>query len=164
MKSLHTLAVLVVLAACSSPQKTTLNSTASHQASAAPADSIIYYRTSYDVQQKDYLPMMLGQWVVQTMQRQTKLPEETLNISLQLNEDRTFVAATPCGELKGMYSVKGTSIKFKSSSFQHISCTNAEQLDAMAHLLANNVSLYYVNGNMLFLRDNSGNNIFRVTR
>lgn len=108
--------------------------------------------------------MMLGQWVVQTMQRQTKLPEETLNISLQLNEDRTFVAATPCGELKGMYSVKGTSIKFKSSSFQHISCTNAEQLDAMAHLLANNVSLYYVNGNMLFLRDNSGNNIFRVTR
>lgn len=114
--------------------------------------------------QKDYLPMMLGNWLLHTMQRQATLPEETLNLSLQLNPDHSFALSTACGEMKGSYSVKGVSIRFTTTDKIRSSCENAGQLNEMERLLTNTVSLYTVNGNMLFLKDNSGNNVFRVTR
>src|ERR1043165_932723 len=116
MKHICTFAVLL-LAACTSTKKTTLVTTNSNQAyvTTKDADSIIYYKTSIEFEQKDYLAQMLGSWNVHTMQRQTKLPEEALNVSLQLNEDKTFVAKTTCGEMKGTYSVKGVSIKFNDA-------------------------------------------------
>ena len=163
MKYFCTLAVLV-LAACTTTKKTTLTSNGSNQALSEPADSIVYYKTTFEAEQKDYLPFMLGNWVVQTMQRQAKLPEETLNISLQLNEDRTFVARTGCGDMKGTYTVKGVSIKFHHIDFNRSNCANSEQLDEMVRLLTYTVSMYTVNGNMLTLKDNSSNNIFRATR
>lgn len=164
MKSICTLAVLWIFAACSSTRPTTMTSTGANQAMAEPADSIVYYKTTFDVEQKDYLPQMLGTWVVQTMQRQTKLPEETLNVSFRLNEDKTYVIGTSCGEVKGTYSVKGVSIKFIDAAYNRNNCAGTEQLDEMVRLLTNTVSMYTVNGNMLFLKDNSSNNLFRITR
>ena len=108
--------------------------------------------------------MMLGSWLLHTMQRQSALLEETLYITLQLNEDKTCVAATSCGEMKGRYAVKGMSIKFHDLVYNSSNCPDKKQWDEMAHLLTKNVSLYAYNGNMLFLKDNSGNNVFRATR
>lgn len=127
-------------------------------------DSIAYAQLTFVANQKDDLPMMLGSWLVHTMQRQAALPEETLYIPLQLNRDRTFVVSTSCGEMKGTYAVKGTSIKFRDAGYDRGNCKDKEQLDAMVQLLTNTVSLYAYNGNMLFLKDNSGNNVFRATR
>ena len=164
MKSLCTLAVLCMAIACSTPRATTFNHTSSHQALSEQADSTTYARLTFVADQKDYLPMMLGPWLVHTMRRQTTLPEETLNLPLHLNGDQTFVASTSCGDIRGKYSVKGVSIRFLDVSYSPENCSNTAQFDEMVRLLTNTVSLYAVNGNMLFLKDNSGNNVFRATR
>lgn len=161
MKHFCTLAVLI-LAACTTTKKTSLTSTSSNQAFEDVADSIVYYKTTFEADQKDYLHMMLGNWTIHSMQRQVKLPEETLNIPLQLNADKTFVIKTTCGDMKGTFAVKGVSIKFNDVS--HINCANSEQLNEMIRLLTNTVSMYTVNGNMLSLKDNSSNNVFRASR
>ena len=105
-----------------------------------------------------------GTWYVHTMKRQEEMPEETLNIYLNLNEDRSFVANTTCGQIKGQYITKGMNITFEKISYNRNDCGNAAQLDEMVRLLADVVSQYSFNGNMLFLKDKGGNNVFRVTR
>jgi len=164
MKSSCSFILLCLLAACSPSEKTTLSSSGSYQALSSSPDSAAATDITYVANQKNNLPMMLGPWLLHTMQRQAALPEETLYISLQLNEDKTCVAATACGEMKGRYTVKGMSIKFHDLAYNSSKCPDKEQLDEMAHLLTENVSLYAYNGNMLFLKDNSGNNVFRATR
>ena len=121
-------------------------------------------KLTFEADQKDYLPQMLGNCVIHFMKRQARLPEETLNITIQLNENKAFVANTACGDLTGHYSVKGMSIKFRDLRYNRDRCGSVEQLDEMERLLTQSVSLCTVNGNMLFQKDNSGNNVFRVTR
>jgi len=164
MKSLCSFILLCLSAACSPSEKTTLSHSGNYQALATDADSAAAANISYVANQKNYLPMMLGTWLLHTMQRQAVLPEETLYISLHLNEDQTCVVSTSCGEMKGRYTVKGMSIKFQNLSYNQHDCSDKEQLDQMARLLTKKVSLYAYNGNMLFLKDNSGNNVFRATR
>lgn len=164
MKSFCSLILLCVMAACSSTEKTTLSSSGSYQAKVDVPDSAAASNLSYVAHQKNYLPMMLGSWLLHTMQRQAALPEETLYISLHLNQDKTCLASTACGEMKGRYSVKGMSIKFHDMAYNRSNCPDKAQLDEMARLLTKNVTLYAYNGNMLFLKDNSGANVFRATR
>lgn len=164
MKQVFALAVLFSMAACSPTEPTTLVSTSNNQALKSKTDSVAYAQLTFVADQKNNMPMMLGSWLVHTMQRQSALPEESLYIPLQLNEDQTFTVSTPCGEMKGTYTIKGVSIKFKDAGFNHSNCTSTEKLDEMVRLLTKSVSLYAYNGNMLFLKDNSGNNVFRATR
>ncbi|HET7897904.1 MAG TPA: META domain-containing protein [Flavisolibacter sp.] len=152
------------MASCTTSEKSTLSSSGDYQAMALSPDTITGAKLTFVADQKDYLPMMLGTWLVHAMHRQPAMPEETLYISLQLNEDRTFTAATACGEMKGRYTVKGVSIKFHDAEYNRQKCDDTNQLDEMVRLLSHSVSLYAYNGNMLFLKDNSGNNVFRATR
>ena len=163
MKSFLVSAVLL-LAACSSTRQTTVHSDGTYQAKTEAPNGISFAKMTFVADQKDYLPQLQGQWLIHTMQRQAQLPEETLNLALRLHGDKTFVAATACGDISGTYSVKGVSIRFGDVRYDNTVCENKEKLDEMVRLLTQSVSLYTVNGNMLFLKDNSGNNVFRVTR
>ena len=163
MKFIFSLAVLL-LAACSPSRQTAMTSEGSYVAKQEPANGATYAKMTFVADQRDYFAQLQGEWLIHTMQRQAQLPEETLNLALLLFEDRTFVAPSVCGEIRGKYSVKGVSIRFEDVSWNSSTCDKKEQIEEMIRLLTKNVSLYTVNGNMLFLKDNSGNNVFRVTR
>lgn len=164
MKPLFCIGLLMVLAACSSTRQTTLTNSSANLAMANNNDQAAYAKMTFEADQKSSLAEMLGTWYVHTMKRQAALPEETLNLYMSLNDDQTFAANTTCGQVKGQYTVKGMSIKFSKVSYDRNDCGNVEQLDEMVRLLTEAVSLYSFNGNMLFLKDNSGNNVFRITR
>lgn len=164
MKWITAFAAFCLFAACSPVRQTTLTSTGAHSAKAEPTLEASFAKLTFVADQKDYLPQLQGQWLIHTMQRQVRLPEESLNLALYLSDDKTFLATTACGEMKGSYSVKGVSIRFGNVIIDDAACENKEQITEMIRLLTQNVSLYAVNGNMLFLKDNSGNNVFRVTR
>lgn len=164
MKHLSTLAVLWLLTACSTQEKNTLSSTSNNQAKAVPVEAESASKLSFVAHQKNDMPVMLGAWLVHTMQRQIAMPEETLYLSLHLNNDQTYSINTPCGDMKGQFMVKGMSIKFLNATYDANRCGDTEKLDEMARLLKHSVSLYAFNGNMLFLKDGAGNNVFRATR
>lgn len=164
MKRIPAFAALLLFVACSPSRPTTMTSSGTHQAKAEEVAPVSYAKLTFVADQKDYFPQLKGQWLIHTMQRQVRLPEETLNLALHLFDNKTFRAASGCGDIKGNYSVKGVSIRFGEVVHDNPSCENKEQVDEMIRLLTQNVSLYVVNGNMLFLKDNSGNNVFRITR
>lgn len=163
MKSIYLL-LFVFLAACTSTRQTAITSDGTYQARQTPADGVEYAKFTFVADQKDFFTKLQGQWLIHTMQRQAQLPEETLNLALHLYEDRTFVSPTACGDITGTYSVKGVSIRFGDVAYNSTACEQQEKIKEMIRLLKQNVSLYTVNGNMLFLKDNSGNNVFRITR
>ncbi|HEV7331261.1 MAG TPA: META domain-containing protein [Flavisolibacter sp.] len=164
MKPLFSILLLLVLAACSSTRQTTLSSSSTNQAMAGNDDQVAYVKTTDKVNQQSEMADLLGTWYMHTMKRQEALPEETLNLYMNLNNDQSFVANTTCGQLKGQYALTGMSIRFSKVSYNRNECGNAVQLDEMVRLLTDVVSQYSFNGNMLFLKDNAGNTVFRVTR
>lgn len=164
MKRITAFAALLLFVACSPSRPTTMTSSGIHQAKAGEAAPVTFAKLTFVADQKDYFSQLQGQWLIHTMQRQVRLPEETLNLALHLFDNKTFLAVSSCGDIKGNYSVKGVSIRFGEVAFENTSCENKEQVAEMIKLLTQNVSLYAVNGNMLFLKDNSGNNVFRITR
>lgn len=164
MKRITAFAALLLFVACSSSRSITMTASGTHQAKAEPAAPVSFAKLTFVADQKDYFPQLQGQWLIHTMQRQVRLPEESLNLALHLFDNKTFLAASSCGDIKGIYSVKGVSIRFGEVAYDNTSCENKEQVAEMIRLLTQNVSLYAVNGNMLFLKDNSGNNVFRITR
>jgi heat shock protein HslJ len=163
-RSMPFLAMIIFLGSCSSPKETTMTTTSSSQA-LEPADSIVYVKAPLEFEQKDFLPQMLGNWSLNSMQRQTKLPLETLqNITFTLNTGGTFNANTGCGTLSGNYTVKGVSIKFNNINSSLANCSNTDQLNEMVRLLQNTVSMYTVDGNEMTFRDNSSNIIFQARK
>ncbi|MBB1284970.1 META domain-containing protein [Flavisolibacter sp. BT320] len=164
MKSLFSLYLLLVLAACSTNRQTTMSSSTANQAMAGSDDGLAYATATEKEGQQAGNAALLGTWYVHTMKREEAMPEETLNLYMNLNEDKTFVTNTTCGQIKGVYALKGMHITFSKVNYSRNECGNATQLDEMVRLLANVVNQYSFNGNMLFLKDDAGNNVFRVTR
>lgn len=164
MKPLISLYLVLVLAACSSTRQTTLSSSSANQAMAGDEDGIAYTKATANEGQQADKAGLLGTWYVHTMKREEAMPEETLNLYMNLNEDKTFVANTTCGTVKGAYALDGMQIAFSKVTYNRNECGNATQLDEMVRLLTNVVNQYAYNGNMLFLKDNAGNNVFRITR
>jgi heat shock protein HslJ len=163
-RSMPFLAMIFFLVSCSSPKETTITTTNTNQA-LEPADSVVFVKVPLEFEQKDLLPQMLGNWSLQSMQRQTKLPLEALqNTTFSLNSGGTFSANTDCGTLSGNYSVKGVSIKFNNINSSLANCSNTDQLNEMVRLLQNTVSMYTVEGNEMTFRDNSSNIIFKARR
>lgn len=163
MKPLFSLYLVLVLAACSSTRQTTLSSSSANQAMAGDDVGIAFTKASGN-EEKANKAGLLGTWYVHTMKREEAMPEETLNLYMNLNEDKTFVANTTCGTVKGAYALEGMHIAFSKVTYNRNECGNAAQLDEMVRLLTNVVNQYAYNGNMLFLKDNAGNNVFRITR
>lgn len=171
MKKYLPLLAAAFFTACSSTKKATqpvvvtTTTTTTTTTAMDPADSVVFVNVPIQVDAKDNLPMMLGSWNLLTMQRQARLPEESLsNISLTIKSDGKFIASTDCGDVSGTYTVKGMSIKFFNVSPNWSSCNNAEQLKEMARLMENTVSMYTVGPHAMTLRDNSSNIIFKAKR
>ena len=162
MKKICTIILILfttVFVSCSS-QKAVVTSQSNE---AYKADSIEYYLTEFEVRQKDYLEKLTGTWNITSMQRQARVPQEALSdVSLVLNNDKSFKANTSCGSISGTYSLKGTSIKFQN--INHSTDCTSEQVNELVRLLQNTVSAYTVDNGSLWLRDGSTNIIFRATR
>lgn len=154
--------MVMMLVSCSTERKTT---TVVTETSGQAKDDVIieYYETDFEVRQKDYVSQLIGSWKINSMQRQARLPQEDLNdVSIALNADKTFTVSTACGDVKGDYVVKGTSIKFNNVQSAATNCANAEQVSELVRLLSNTVSAYTVADNSLWLRDGSTNIVFRA--
>ena len=154
--------MVILLVSCSTERKTT---TVVTETSGQAKDDVIieYYETDFEVRQKDYVNQLIGTWKINTMQRQARLPQEDLKgVSFTLNSDKTFSVSTACGDVKGDYVVKGTSIKFNNVTSATADCASAEQVNELVRLLSNTVSAYTVADNSLWLRDGSTNIVFRA--
>lgn len=164
MKSFFSILLLLALGACSSTRQTTLSSSSANQAMAVSDEPISFAKTTSEGDQQANIAALQGSWYVHTMKRLEEMPEETLNLYINLNEDESFVVNTTCGQIKGQYALKGINMTFGKLSYNRNECGNAAQLDEMVRLLADVVTQYSFNGNMLFLKDKAGNNVFRITR
>lgn len=164
MKNILTVAALLLLAACSTQHKTTSNRLES-TSSAFAKDSIEYYETDYDTRQYNDLALLVGNWNLNTMQRQQKLAQENLNsAAISLGNDGKFKLTTSCGYISGDYVLKGRSIKFSNGSADFFNCPNMEQASELVRLLTNTVSAYTVSSNSLYLRDGASNIVFTASK
>ena len=166
MRNILPLITLAILVSCSAPKEsTTTYTTTSINQAMEPADSIVYYKTTIDFEQKDMLPQMLGDWSLASMQRQARLPLETLNsVSISLKPGGVIHANSSCGSFNGNYSVKGMSVKFSNLKSSWSNCSNTEQMNEMLRLLQNTVSMYTIEGNTMTFRDNSSNIVFTARK
>lgn len=162
MKNYFFIMAILLFAACSTRKQTTQTTVITKEIK-EPEDSIVYVKTPLEFEQKDQLPLLLGSWNLLSMQRQTKLPVESLsNYSLTLHSGGHFTSNTYCGTISGNYSVKGMSIKFNDVKIAWNSCNNNGQVNELIRLLQNTVSMYTVDNSSLTLQDNSSNVIFRA--
>jgi heat shock protein HslJ len=164
MKSTLTVMAVVLLTACASRQK--ISSTKMESSSNGFAkDSIEYYETDYDTRQYNDLAYLIGNWNLNTMQRQARIAEENLgNAKFSLGNDGKFRISTTCGYINGDYTIKGRSIKFSNASGDWFNCADMEQASTLVKLLNNTVSAYTVSGNSLLLRDGASNVVFTASR
>jgi heat shock protein HslJ len=153
--------VVAVLSACAGPKQAPQKIETSTAAYAK--DSVEYYSTDFEIIQKNYLEQLVGSWNLHTMQRQQRMPEESLGqTTIMFNRDMTFEAVTTCGRLTGTFSIKGTSIVFVNPTKSWTSCSNEEQSNKLIELLSKTVSAYTVSSSELLLRDVASNIVFRA--
>lgn len=128
-------------------------------------DSIIVVETEVEGRQRSDFDKMLGSWDVVTMRRQQKAELENLsNVHFELKADSTFTGKGGCNIINGKFSVKGSSIKFKSIISTRMACDNMDKENAFLNLLENRISEYTFNGNQLLLRDGASNIVFECKR
>jgi len=150
--------VLFLLEACSTQKK----ATTPKQETTFVKDSIEFYETDFEVRQKNYLNLLLGKWMMQSMKRQSAMAEEELkNTSITFRADSTFVGEGGCNHISGRYILKGTSIKFSNIISTKMACDNLDAETAFLKLLQETVSAYSVTATDLLLRDGSSNIIFK---
>lgn len=136
------------------------------QATAAiKKDSIEFYEAEVTVKQKDFSPLLLGTWDVQTMQRQSGREEETLkNVYVTFQADSVFTGKGGCNNIRGSYILKGSSIKFSNIISTKMACDVMEQEAAYLQLLEQSISTFSVDGNSLQLRDGASNIVIRASK
>ena len=153
---------IVFLAACAGEKKTPARRPV---ATEDPKDSIEFYETDFKVKQKSYKKEMIGKWSVATMRRQQKAELEQLSgVTIEFGSDTSFSGKAPCNRIGGVYTLKGTSIKFSRIFATRMACDKLEQETAFLKLLEETVSAYSVEGNKLLLRDGSSNIVFELKR
>jgi heat shock protein HslJ len=106
-----------------------------------------------------------GKWEVVSMQRQQKADKETLsNVYIEFRNDLSFGGNASCNNMSGVYTLKGTSVKFSNIISTKMACNNLDQENAFLQLLEDRVSAYTVDANKLLLRDGSSNIVFECIR
>jgi heat shock protein HslJ len=165
MKSTLTALTVALLFASCAPQQKTTSARLVNTSSSFAMDSIAYVETEFEARQYNDLALLVGSWSLDKMQRQQRLPEETLdNAKFSLGDDGKFRISTTCGYVTGDYILKGRSIKFSNASSEWYDCADKEQASALVKLLNNTVSAYTVSGEKLYLRDGSSNIVFSASR
>ena len=128
-------------------------------------DSIVYYDLEVKAKQVSYKKELEGEWKVINMRRQQKAELESLSgVILNFTVDSTFAGKAPCNRIGGIYTLKGTSIRFSKLFSTKMACDRLDQESAMLRLLEETVSAYTVSPNSLLLRDGSSNIIFECAR
>lgn len=129
-------------------------------------DSVEYYETDFEVRQKDDKVKMIGKWNVKNMRRQQKAELENLSdVYIEFYEDSVFTGNAGCNKMRGIYTVKGSSVVFKHVLSTQRACNKMDQENAFLGLLENTVSAYTFNGNnKLLLRDGSSNIVFECKK
>jgi heat shock protein HslJ len=165
MKStLTALTVVILLASCAPRQKTT-SARLVNTSSSFAMDSIAYVETEFEARQYNDLALLVGSWSLDKMQRQQRLPAESLdNAKFSLGNDGKFRITTTCGYVTGDYILKGRSIKFSNASSEWYDCADKEQASYLVKLLNNTVSAYTVSEDRLYLRDGASNIVFSASR
>ena len=121
--------------------------------------------TDVEARQRSDLNKMLGSWEVISMRRQQKAELENLsNTYFELSPDMTFSGRGGCNNMRGKFSVKGTSIRFNSVSSSKMACDNLDKENAFFNLLENRISEYTYKGDELLLRDGAANVVFECRR
>jgi heat shock protein HslJ len=132
---------------------------------AALADSVEFYEVEIGVKQKNYMEQLVGDWMMDTMRRQSRaVPETFSNVSLSFGSDSTFSGITGCNKLTGAFRLKDTSIKFLTVNSTEVDCKPSEAEVLLQRLLTQTVSAYTVDNDVLLLRDGSSNVVFRAHR
>lgn len=153
--------VIIGLIACAGEKRSTVRKPIQEE----PKDSIEFYETDFKVKQKSYKKEMQGKWSVTTMRRQQKAELEQLSgVTIEFSTDSSFSGKVPCNRIGGVYTLKGTSIKFSRIFATRMACDKLEQESAFLKLLEETVSAYTVEGNTLLLRDGSSNIVFELKR
>ena len=128
-------------------------------------DSIIYYDQEIKTKQKSYKKELRGKWTVVSMQRQQKAEMEMLsNVYIEFGSDSSFNGSASCNKIRGIYTLKGTSIKFSNIAATKMACSTLEQENAFLQLLEDRISAYSVDETKLLLRDGSSNIVFECRR
>ncbi|MDQ3682852.1 MAG: META domain-containing protein [Bacteroidota bacterium] len=128
-------------------------------------DSIEYYEIDFIARQKNYIELLIGNWIIDTMRRQSGMEAEPLTgIFLSFNADLSFNGNAGCNHIAGKYTLKGTSIKFSNIIATKMACDKLEQESALLKLLQERVSAYTVDKSKLLLRDGSSNIVFHASR
>lgn len=127
-------------------------------------DSVEFYETTFETRQKDYRELLIGEWIIDTMHRQAKLPGEKLQGVHIAFADSTFTGNAGCNRVSGKYTLKGTSIRFSDIISTKMACPQIETETALLQLLENTVSAYTVSKTSLWLRDGSSNIVFHASR
>jgi heat shock protein HslJ len=128
-------------------------------------DSIEYYEVDIIARQKNYMDMLIGNWIIDTMHRQARIKGEPLaGIFLNFKADSSFNGNAGCNNISGKYILKGTSIKLSNIISTKMACDKLEQETALLKLLEETVSAYTVDKSKLLLRDGSTNIIFHASR
>lgn len=154
--------IIIGLIACAGEKRSTVRKPATRE---EPKDSIEFYETDFKVKQKSYKKEMEGKWTVSTMRRQQKAELEQLSgVTIEFSTDSSFSGKAPCNRIGGVYTLKGTSIKFSRIFATKMACNKLEQESAFLKLLEETVSAYTVEGNKLLLRDGSSNIVFELRR
>jgi len=163
---LYSLIVVFLLTNCSSPKQFEAGRPrVIVRGDTTSKDSIIVYETEVEGRQRSDFKEMLGAWDVSTMRRQQKAELETLsNVHLELKADSTFMGRGGCNNIRGKFSVKGSSIIFNSVSSTKMACENLDKEGAFLNLLENRISEYTFKGNELLLRDGASNIVFECKR
>ncbi len=129
-------------------------------------DSVVFYDADIKARQKNYKKELLGKWNMISMRRQQKAGLEILNnVSIEFKIDMSFSGKAPCNSISGIYTLKGTSIKFSNIMLNSkMACANPDLEQAFLQLLEGTVSAYSVSDTKLLLRDGSSNIIFELER
>jgi heat shock protein HslJ len=128
-------------------------------------DSVNFYDSEIKTKQKSYKKELIGTWKVVSMRRQQKAELEILqNVSIVFGADTSFTGKAPCNNMGGVYTLKGTSVKFSGVYTTKMACDRLEAETAFMELLQNRVSAYSVSGNTLKLMDGSSNIVFECER
>ncbi len=128
-------------------------------------DSVEYFEVDIIGRQKNYMDLLIGNWNIDTMHRQSKMEGEALSgIFLNFKADSSFNGNAGCNNISGKYILKGTSIKLSNIVSTKMACNKLEQENAFLRLLEETVSAYTVDKKQLLLRDGSTNIIFHASR
>jgi len=166
--ALASIAIVIIMLSCSL-EKNPVVSSPQYIYGTGPVDttkdSVIFYDQEIKTKQRSYKKELIGKWDVVAMQRQQKSEKETLNnVYIIFGSDSSFSGDASCNKIRGIYTLKGTSVKFSNIIGTKMACNSLEQENAFLQLLEERVSAYSVNDNKLLLRDGSSNIVFECSR